>query len=144
MLLLLGGLLLLRTCRTESAPLPAQPTASEERAAEASSPAETLQPAETPPAIPEETAAASAAAPESAPERKGYNAETYELVSEMIYIRRHDVPDADAQIRELERQLDEADPALGEVWMSRPGRWCDSFSRKRQICSTWVPVVMWT
>ena len=116
MLLLLGGLLLLRTCRTESAPLPAQPTASEEPAAETSSPAETPQPTETPPAIPEETSAVLTAAPAPTSERKGYSAETYNLVSEMIYIRRHDVPDADAQIRELERRLDETDPALGELW----------------------------
>ena len=34
-------------------------------------------------------------------------------------------------------------PRGGPVWMSLPGRCCDSVRRNRQIWATWVPVVMW-
>lgn len=46
----------------------------------------------------------------------GYNAETYQIVSDMIYIRRSDAADGDAQIRTLLERLRKADPALGETW----------------------------
>ena len=31
----------------------------------------------------------------------------------------------------------------GEVWSKRAGSSRDSASKNRQICTTWVPVVMW-
>ena len=46
----------------------------------------------------------------------GYTAETYQLVSDMIYIRRREVEGGEAQIPELLAQLRAADPELGEMW----------------------------
>ena len=53
----------------------------------------------------------------------GYTAETYQLVSDMIYIRRHEVEDGEAQIPDLLAQLREADPKLGETWTQIMDYW---------------------
>ena len=44
-------------------------------------------------------------------------------MSDMIYIRRNDVPYGDTQIRALEEELREADPELGETWTGIMDYW---------------------
>ena len=53
----------------------------------------------------------------------GYTAETYQLVSDMIYICRREVEDGEAQIPELLAQLRAADPELGETWTQIMDYW---------------------
>ena len=117
LLLVLAGLLFLRS-RIE-----------QRRPASVSAPVETIKPSLEPTqdAAPSETPVPMAEEPSTVPEptaepaakgRKGsgYNAETYQLVSDMIYIRRTDAADGDAQIRTLLERLREVDPELGETW----------------------------
>ena len=129
LLLLLSGLLLLRFQRADSAPpaassipAPVECTATASPSAVPTRP----DPVETDAPAPAETPAATASSPEpsSTPrEGSGYNEETYQLVSEMIYIRRRDIPDGDEQIHALEEKLKKADPALGATWTGIMDYW---------------------
>ena len=130
-LCLLAGLLALRVFGGEESAAPAQPMISADSAAEpfpaseSSLPEPTaLRTEETPaPRITAEPSPeqAPAATPYAAP--KGYTARTYQLVSEMVYIRRYETPDGDEQIRALEQELTEADPALGAAWSGIMDYW---------------------
>lgn len=127
LLLVLSGLLLLRTNLGETAPPAASLPAAAEVPSAGSLPPETpqteqnslpvLSPSE-PSAVPEPTS--TAAEPRNAP---GYNAETYQIVSDMIHIRRSEAPDGDAQIEVLEKDLKKADPALGATWAGIMDYW---------------------
>ena len=133
LLAVLAGLLLLRHGRGGGSPAPVAPALSAELAEPPSPTPEAPQPAGT-----EESATAApeaytgpvpttvpTPAPTTAqqPWSKGYNARTYQLVSDMIYIRRRDVADGNAQVRALEQELKEADPALGATWAGIMDYW---------------------
>ena len=124
--LALTGVLLLRTSRPAAPPAvplatPTDVPAAADPAAEAT---QTEPPEESSPAASEQTPAPETPDPTATPRQgSGYNAETYQLVSDMIYIRRTDAPDGDAQIRALEEQLRERDPELGATWTGIMDYW---------------------
>ena len=130
LLLLLTGLLLLRSRRVDETTAPAMNAFSTEIPS-TQSPTQTPVPSPAGSEAPSESAAPEPApAPTPSPEAtktgragSGYNARTYQLVSDMIYIRRNDVPYGDTQIRALEEELREADPELGETWTGIMDYW---------------------
>ena len=129
LLALMAGLLLMRMKQTGAVPSAAYPVVTEEMPAEESPGLSALQ-TQAPefpvystesPVPPEPTPAPM---PTHEPRQdSGYNAETYQIVSEMIFIRRNDVADGDAQIRVLEDKLKKADPALGATWTGIMDYW---------------------
>ena len=136
LLAVLAGLLLLRVYRSApDAELPDEPL-SKQSAGEPEPAEENAQqePAASPVAEPEMTAApvptaeplpSPAPEPSAAPQRspRGYTARTYQLVSDMIFVRRSDAPDGDELIRALVQELKEADPALGVTWAGIMDYW---------------------
>ena len=50
------------------------------------------------------------------PAEKAYNAETYQIVSDMVYLCRSETPDREGQIQALLESLEEVNPALGRTW----------------------------
>ena len=118
----MAGILTLRIGRTQEdkAPREEEPTAALAYlpASETEETPEPLQPeaevAQTPEPLPVTPIVNTAGA---------YTAETYDIVSEMIFIRRNEIADGDALIRDLEKRLNEADPVLGEVWTGIMDYW---------------------
>ena len=51
-----------------------------------------------------------------APVQKAYTAETYQMVSDMVYLCRSETPDREGQIQTLLEDLKEVNPALGQTW----------------------------
>ena len=122
LLVLLAGLLFLRLHIGQEDPNPTAPPAA--------TPVPTVEPTLSP--APDRTESVPTLEPSAAPEPEpaaqgrggsGYNAETYQLVSDMIYIRRSDAADGDAQVRALEEQLRGIDPELGDTWTSIMEYW---------------------
>ena len=76
--------------------------------------------AETNAAAPSPTAVLTEIAAEAekavAEAEKAYNAETYQMVSDMVYLCRSEAPDREEQIQTLLENLKVANPALGETW----------------------------
>lgn len=143
LLLVLAGLLLLRLGqeRVKAAPeiSPFSYAVPSSAPVGTEAPPETTVNAET-----EEAASGTEQEPEPEPEPRktgragsGYNAATYQLVSDMIYIRRTDAPDGDAQIRALEQQLREADPELGEAWTGIMDYW--EYANREMPINTSLP-----
>lgn len=72
------------------------------------------------PSVPMPSAVISTETPEPAetypPTPKAYTAETYQLVSDMVYLCRSETPDRDGQIAARLEELKKANPALGQAW----------------------------
>ncbi len=123
LLLFLAGMLLLRFWESEPRENPY------ERAN--ASPSASMSPTATPSQMPEADAKTATPTPAMATETerrsgensRGYTAETYQLVSDMLYIRRNAVADGEAQILDLLAQLRSADPVLGETWIDIMEYW---------------------
>ena len=69
---------------------------------------------------------------------RGYTAQTYQLVSDMIYIRRRGMTETEDQIPGLLERLREADPALGETWTGIMEYWAYANS-EMPICRDRLP-----
>ena len=115
--LLLAIVLLLRVRNRPAVPEPAvqnENPAAEETYTMENTRTETYEAAPTPSAVLTETVVE---AVETAAElEKAYNAETYQMVSDMVYLCRSETPDREGQIQTLLENLKEANPELGQTW----------------------------
>ena len=129
--LLLLLLVLAVTVLVRALNLSPSPAASAEPAAETAVPDETAPPepsaaptAEIPEETPEPTAEVIEEAQETMPQPQQelhkirYTAESYQLVTDMVYAYSHQAPDRNTVIADRAEKLKQLDPALGEAWES--------------------------
>ena len=115
--LLLAVVLLLRVRDRTAASEPAEQSVietTEETDAMEATETETSEAAPTPSAVLTEAIAETEETP--VPAEKAYNAETYQIVSDMVYLCRSETPDREGQIQALLENLKEVNPALGRTW----------------------------
>lgn len=115
--LLLAVVLLLRVRDRTAASEPAEQSVietTEETDAMEATETETSEAAPTPSAVLTEAIAETEETP--VPAEKAYNAETYQMVSDMVYLCRSETPDREGQIQALLESLKEVNPALGRTW----------------------------
>lgn len=115
--LLLAIILLLRVRARSALAVPSEQnmnSAAEEMHPMTNQGTETSAAAPPPPAVLTEIAVEAEELPD--PVQKTYTAETYQMVSDIVYLCRSETPDREGQIQTLLENLKEVNPALGQTW----------------------------